>query len=262
MFVSIEGVANARDFGGKLGAGGRPVRRGRLLRTAHLAEVTDTGRETLQALEVATVVDLRRAVERTLQPNRLDGLPVTVIQSDLSERADDGAALPPHLQYLLEAELTPQATHDWMVSSYAEFPWYPQHQETFAGAFHALARSEGALVVHCAAGKDRTGILCGLILHALGVDDDAIAHDYLLTNQQPGFDQRTREFAERFEERLGRRIAHEALAPMVGVHEDFLQAAWSAIEARHGSRMAYLESLGIGDGTINAIQTRLLETGP
>lgn len=258
MFVSIEGVLNARDFGGKPGAGGRTVRPGRLLRTAHLAEVTDAGRATLQALEVATVVDLRRAVERNLQPNRLDGLPVTVIQSDLSERADDGAYLPPHMQYLLEAELTPQGTHDWMVSSYSEFPWYPQHQETFAAAFQALAVSEGALVVHCAAGKDRTGILCGLILHALGVDDAVIEHDYLLTNQQPGFDRRTREFAERFEERLGRRIAHEALEPMVGVHRDFLQAAWSAIDARHGSRLAYLGSLGIDDAMLEAIRSRLL----
>lgn len=258
MFVAIEGVANARDFGGKLGADGRAVRRGRLLRTAHLAEVTDAGRETLQALDVATVVDLRRTVERNLQPNRLDGLAIRVIQSDLSEREGDGASLPPHLQFLLEAELTPQATHDWMITSYGEFPWYPQHQETFAGAFRALAQSDGALVVHCAAGKDRTGILCGLILHALGVDDDAIAHDYLLTNQQPGFDQRTREFADRFAERLGRRIELEALAPMVGVHADFLQSAWSAIEARHGSRMGYLASLGIDDALIDTIRSRLL----
>jgi protein-tyrosine phosphatase len=260
MFVDIEGVANARDFGGAAvaGSGGR-VRRGVLFRTAHFNEITEAGRSAVRDMGLRTVVDLRRVQERALQPNQLDGLGVTTIASDLSERGpDDTAALPPHIQFLLETDLTPQATHDWMVGSYSQFPWFPQHVETFGATFRALAEDDRPLVIHCAAGKDRTGILCGLVLHALGVDDAAIEADYLATNRQPGFADRLREFAVRFEERLGKRLSEEALAPMVGVHADFLRAAWAAMEARHGSRTAYLEAIGVGPDVLDAMRAKLI----
>jgi protein-tyrosine phosphatase len=256
-FFEIDGVRNARDFGGQASALGGTVRRGVLLRTANFGFITEEGRATMAARGVKVVVDLRRATERAEHPNQLDGLPLRTIASDLSER--EGEDLAPHLQFLRDSDLTPQASHTWMVDSYRRFPWFPQHKETFLATFAALAAGEGPLVVHCAAGKDRTGILCGLILHVLGVSRDDIDTDYLLTNHQPDLMQRVSEFADMIEARFGRRISDEAMLPMVGVHEDFLTAAWDAMHAVNGGPDGYLASIGVDTDMIAAMRANLIE---
>ena len=116
----------------------------------------------------------------------------------------------------------------------------------------------GAGVIHCAAGKDRTGIGCALTLIALGVDEDAVYADYEFTNQAVDLEKRLPRIQARMEERLGRKLDAAALRPMLGVEIDYLREAMAAIEAKHGSALGYLEeALGVGSGERAALAAKL-----
>ncbi|GIU66524.1 tyrosine-protein phosphatase [Candidatus Phycosocius spiralis] len=253
-FILVEGVRNFRDFGAYPTQSGRTVAKHKLFRSANYAQMTNEGRAQLAELGVKTIVDLRRRHEREQQPSQFHGLDVEVVTSSLGE--DDTLALPPHLEFIRDTDLTLQATHDHMLRAYRRIPWEPQHIQLFKETFDRLARHESPLVIHCAAGKDRTGILCGLILHALGVDYDTILADYLLTNQVARDMDMIARYARQLSLQFNKVIEPATLAPMIGVHEDFLSQAWSHMDKREGGVDGYLARLGIDQ----AFKARLAES--
>jgi protein-tyrosine phosphatase len=255
-FLTIEGVRNFRDFGGYLGIDGRPVKRGHLFRSANYASITEQGLSQFSTTGIKLVVDLRRGPERITSPSQLPPNQVETIFSSLGD--GDGVTLPPHLQFIKDGDLTVERCHDHMMSSYRRIPWEPQHLATFKQTFDRLASGDGPLVIHCAAGKDRTGILCGLILHVLGVSQDDILHDYLLTNAVPLDTQWLNEYAKRMSDMFDRTIEPLTLLPMLGVHEDFLVQAWDEMARRNDGIDGYLTDLGVKDDLRDRLQERLL----
>jgi len=117
----------------------------------------------------------------------------------------------------------------------------------------------GAVLVHCAAGKDRTGIICALTHHIAGVHPDDIMADYLLTNDEAR-QRRKMDFLRGWL----RDIAHqevddEALRVAVGVNPAYLEAAFQVIRDAHGSIDAYLEdALGVDAALRERLHARLL----
>jgi protein-tyrosine phosphatase len=105
------------------------------------------------------------------------------------------------------------------------------------------------LVIHCTAGKDRTGFACALILHALGVPDDVIAEDYLLTNR----------FYVR-DPSHSPDLPEEVRLALASVEASFLGAAFEAIRADYGDLESYFrDGLGLGAEQRQTLQTRYLE---
>jgi protein-tyrosine phosphatase len=242
-FIPVEGVRNFRDFGSYPTQCGRMVAQHTLFRSANYAQMTDEGRAQLAKLGIKIVVDLRRHHERENQPSQFQDLELEVLTT--TQSGDDPLALPPHLEFIRNTDLSLQATHDHMLEAYRRIPWEREHIRLFQETFDRLARQDGPLVIHCAAGKDRTGILCGLILHALGVDHETIVADYLLTNQVArDMDMITR-YARQLSQQFDKAIDPMTLAPMIGVHEDFLSQAWSEMDRRDGGVDGYLAKLGI-----------------
>ncbi|MBC3194496.1 tyrosine-protein phosphatase [Pseudonocardia sp. C8] len=160
----VPGAYNVRDAGGYPTATGQ-VARGLLYRSAGLQHLGADGRAALVALGLRTVVDLRSSAERTAAPSALAGTGITVLDRPVHEGGtglvDDGDV--PTLARLYERMLSGCATG-------------------LVAAVRELARP-GALpaLVHCAAGKDRTGIVVALVLSATGVPDEVVAADYALT---------------------------------------------------------------------------------
>ena len=116
-----------------------------------------------------------------------------------------------------------------------------------------------AAVVNCAAGKDRTGILCALTHYTLGVDDDTIIADYELTNEAADVAERLPEAARQFNAYIGKDYPDEVYHPFVGVHRDFLDAALESIVSRSGGIEAYLaEHLKVGDPEIEVLRSKFL----
>ena len=123
----------------------------------------------------------------------------------------------------------------------------------------AITAHQPTAVVNCAAGKDRTGILCALTHHVLGVDRETIFIDYELTNQAANVAERLPEMARLFNEHIGKSYADDIYHPFVGVDAAFLEAAIASIEDQVGSLDAYLQdTLGVDDQARSNLMDRYL----
>jgi protein-tyrosine phosphatase len=253
--VPFDRILNFRDFGGYDTPNG-PVARGKLYRSASFHDATETDIAKLEAMDVRFLVDLRRPEERSFEPNRWPGENRRVHFND--EGAGAGMHLPPHLAALLQSDLSPASVRTYMTSLYREIPFDARLVRLYRTWFAELGEG-GAGVIHCAAGKDRTGIGCALTLLALGVGKDEVFADYEFTNQAIDLKERLPRIQARMEERLARKLDPEALRPMLGVEVDYLHNAFGAIEERHGGVETYLtEVLGVGEAERADLRQRLI----
>ena len=252
--IDFERVLNFRDFGGWETVDGAKVTRGKLWRSAAFSDASDADIARLNDMNLRFLVDLRRPEERRHEPNKWPGEATRVFVND---EGAEGVALPPHLVALLQSDLTPQSTRSYMMSLYQEIPFDPRLIRLYRDWFAELAEG-GSGVIHCAAGKDRTGVGCALTLLALGVDEETAFADYEFTNAAVDLEKRMPKIQARMEERLGRKLDSAALRPMLGVEVDYLRNALDAINAQHGSALGYLETeLGVGERERAALRGRL-----
>jgi protein tyrosine/serine phosphatase len=249
----FQAIDNFRDYGGYAVAGAR-VARGRLYRSAHQARATEADLAQLAQLNIATVVDLRRPSERRDQPSRRpSGWAGQVIES-----AHDDGGEAPHITFLKTADLTEDSGRAFMTGTYRRLPFEPAHIDLFSRYFRALAEGDGPVLIHCAAGKDRTGLLAALTHSLLGVSRDDLISDYLLTNIAVDLERRAEGIAKKLTEMTGRPASHGAVVAFLGVEADYLDGAFAEIVARHGSLRAYLEqALGVDDELAERIRARL-----
>ena len=253
---SFENVRNFRDFGGYAGADGRTVRTGVLYRSAQFGEASPADLAALETYNIKLQADLRRPDERERHGHRwpVEGVNVVLSDKGLATQA-------PHVRFLTEVSVDAEKAHGWMADYYRAAPFKEQHIDTFTAWFEglqALAPDEAA-VVNCAAGKDRTGILCALTHHVLGVDRETIFVDYELTNQAANVAERLPEMARLFNEHIGKSYADDIYHPFVGVDAAFLEAAIASIEDQVGSLDAYLhDTLGVDDQARSNLMDRYL----
>lgn len=252
--IALQGVENVRDFGDYAAGAGR-LKRGALFRAAHQAEATDADLEILASLGVVTLVDLRRPNERERSPSRRwTGFAAQVIDNDMGATGPD-----PWLTFIGGADLTEAAVHAYMDEYYRRLPFKERHIDLFRRYFLALAEGKGPVLIHCAAGKDRTGVLAALTHHVAGVSDDDIIDDYLLTNDPTRFERRGAIFMDHIEQATGRRPSEGAMRAAMGVEARYLAAALDVIKAAHGSLDSYLEqALGIDAATREKVRTHIL----
>lgn len=251
---SFERIDNFRDYGDYDTAAGRRIRPGRLLRSAHHSRATDADLARLKALDVRTIVDLRRPGERRDQPSRrYEGFAGQVVEGGI-----DNGTEAPHITFLKTQDLTPESGRRFMTRTYRALPFDAAHRDVFARYFRALGEAEGAVLIHCAAGKDRTGVLAALTHHLLGVAHDDLVADYLLTNTAVDLEGRAPDIAVQLEKATGRKPSHDAVVAFMGVEPAFLEAAIRSMEARSGSLDGYLETaLGVDAAMRDRIGERL-----
>ena len=222
------GPSNFRDLGAYTGAQGRRLRPGRIFRSDHLGALSGEDVAALTGLGLRRVLDLRGSRERESAVCALPGVPVhslaiepTVVQV---------------LSGLLAAghTLTPADVVAHMQDTYRGFVRHNTHR--FAELFSHLLEADGPVVFHCTAGKDRTGFAAALILHALGVGEDDVMRDYLLTNERL-----------RPPEASRHGLAPEVAQVLWRVQPEFLNASLEAVAQDYGDVQAYLrDALGLG----------------
>ena len=256
--LDFEGIPNFRDFGGAPTRDGGRVRRGLLFRSAHHAGATTADMRRLADLGVSLVLDLRRPPERRSHPTTLsEGHAPRLIYDRLSP---DEEARPPHLVFQKKAEAGLDEVMAWLISNYRAFPLDAAYAALFREWFQALAETDGAALVHCHAGKDRTGFLCAITLHVLGVEREAICQDYLQTNHSGPIESRIDKLLADVESEHGQRYDREAVRAALSADLRYLDAALEAVAETHGDLDSYLEAaLGVTPALRRHLRERLVE---
>jgi protein tyrosine/serine phosphatase len=252
--LPFETIRNFRDFGGYESRYGGQVRMGQLYRSGHHAEASETELAQMTALGIHVQADLRRPDEREKQKSRFQA-PVTITHDGGRETEA------PHMRFLTQVGINAAAAEQWMVEYYEAAPFKTHHVAMFQDWFAHLAAlpGEAAGLVNCAAGKDRTGILCALTHHVLGVDDADIRADYDLTNTAVDLNGRLPEAAAYFNSMLGKDYPAEVFRPFMGVDLRFLDTALGAIRDKTGSVDAYLvDTLKVDEAMQSEIRGRLI----
>jgi protein tyrosine/serine phosphatase len=239
----LDGVRNFRDFGGYEGADGARIRSGKLYRSGHFGEASENDLTAINLFNITLQADLRRPDERERHG---DKWPVSGVNRLFSDQGREQDA--PHVNFLKQVAIDADSSRGWMRDYYTNAPYRPALVETYTNWFEHLLSlgDDDAALVNCAAGKDRTGILCALTHHALGVSMEDIFIDYELTNTAAKVEERLPEARAYFNEMLSKDFEDQVYQPFVGVDRVFLDAAIAAIEDQSGSIDTYLErTLGV-----------------
>lgn len=253
-FFVTQGIHNLRDYGGYAVAGGGRVRTGVLLRSGQHMEASDADLALINRLDIRTVIDLRGVSERDGFPcRRHPKFAAQVIAYD-----GETSNSPPHEGGGGQVVMTPQRARERMLAVYTRMPVNPAMIDMFTRYFKALDENDGGSLVHCFAGKDRTGIAVALLLHALGVHHDDIVSEFLLTNDAPTRDILERQSLPRMEAHYGT-IEPEALHNLMGVLPEYIDTYFAEITRDHGSVDDYLATrLGVDEARKARLRDRLI----
>jgi protein-tyrosine phosphatase len=227
--IALEGALNVRDLGGLQGDhGGVPY--ARFIRAANPTQLSPTDLETLNKRGVVLDIDLRTAEEERASPDTL---------------AND-----PHVRYLPISLLgnqpltRPTSLQDMYVDALAN------DQSEFKSVFEAIADAgQGAVLYHCTAGKDRTGMISAMLLQLAGVPRDQIVHNYAVSAYylKPMMTGATGEMIK----------SNPAIAALMGSPPEAIEKFLDTLDSRFNGTAAYLQTVGVSASDIKKIRARL-----
>lgn len=252
--LPLEGVHNFRDYGGYVTTDGGRVKRGVLWRSGQHVDATEDDLGRIAELDLKHVIDFRGRSERTSYPcRRHEDFGAQVLFYD-----GETAALAPHVE-AAEGVLDVESAHAKMEALYSRLPRREPVLHVMRLYFDALSKGEGASLVHCLAGKDRTGMAVALLHHTLGVHWDDAMEDFLLTNTAGNIEARVAAGAVAVRDKWGN-ISDDTIRVLMGVDERYLAAMRKAVEAEYGSLDAFLKDvLGVDEERREALRLHLVE---
>jgi protein tyrosine/serine phosphatase len=252
--LPLEGINNFRDYGGYHAADGRKVRTGQLWRSAQHGDASNSDLAAVSAINFAHIIDLRGPSERESKPcRRPDDFAATVWVYP-----EETAGLALHTE-AANGVLTAVEARTAMMRLYEGIAFRDNLVPMLRLYFELLLRGDGPSLVHCVAGKDRTGWAVAMAQQALGVPREAIVADYMLTNAASRLEERIAAQAFRDLPRFAGMDA-DTVRALWGVEEDYIVTALDAAEARYGNLDSYLEAvLGIDATRREALRTLYLD---
>jgi protein-tyrosine phosphatase len=228
----MEAIHNFRDFGGYKTENGSRLKKGLLYRSGGLSKATDADLQELSELKIKTICDLRSAHERKKEPDIFpDGEPVTFFNIPMRPIVDYHGRSLKRLFSLMFGE---ERRRDYIAESYAAYREYatgylPQLKELFI----RISNPDNLpLLIHCSAGKDRTGVVVSMIQKILGVAPAVVMNDYLETNQNLG--EYTTEIADRLKKLAYFGVPWKMYMPLFEARTDYLNEAFLQIKEEFG----------------------------
>ena len=236
--LAWDACLNVRDLGGLAAADGRRVRRGALVRSDQLCRLSEGGRAALVTHGVRTVIDLRNPAEAEKDPDPI-----------WHEHGVDYLLIPQQSEQLWR-DLDPVAR----TRSERDCAVMDRRTEQIAAMARAVANAvPGGVLIHCLAGKDRTGIAVAMLLSLVGVSEADIAADYSLSVEN---------LAAELAAALAAAPDDEARARLERSYDasaETMLATLAHLRTRHGGAQAYLTRAGLSEADIARIRARLLE---
>lgn len=266
-WIELDGAVNVRDLGGLATTDGPATRFGRVLRSDNLQDLTPSDvRRLVGDLDLRHVVDLRSGPEVRLEgPGPLtreaavtihhlslfaEGGQHTDVAADAAEE-EPGTAVDTDKVLPWQTRRGDGPEHDRSVLHYLGY--LHERPDSIVTALRVMARGDGAALVHCAAGKDRTGVVCAFALETVGVVREEIVADYARTG-------------ERIEALLGRLRASRTYGPDLDSrpadthipHAFIMEKFLSVVDERFGGVRGWLGLHGWTDADSAALRSRLV----
>ena len=233
--IALPGTLNLRDLGGYPAAGGGTVRWRTLLRSDALHRLDDAGRAALAGLGLRTVIDLRTDEEVRAAPSALDSTGARTFHVPIFSAAAIGR-LPPELA----------AVYRYMIDDCGT---------AIAGAIGRLCAGAALPgLIHCTAGKDRTGLVAALVLEVIGVPDEFIAADYAMSASYLDPEAARAIRRVRAVSGVGRWLDLGAL----GASPQVIVTALARVRAQDGSAAGYLIRHGLTRPDLDRLRTALI----
>jgi protein-tyrosine phosphatase len=232
--VPLEGVQNLRDLGGYTAIAGTETVWGVIYRSDSLHNLTSADRAELERRGVTTVIDLRRAHELEAEPNPF-AQSSGYLHISLFDNLPSGSIVRSNLETLYDAILT-------------------HCGDALRDVLESIIAAPGTAVVHCKAGKDRTGLIAALLLGGVGVPDETIADDYALTTTHA-----KALLADQLEAAKSAGLDIERTAHFLSADRETMLETLKRLRERHGSVRVYLTHIGISRSAARAIRTALVE---
>jgi protein-tyrosine phosphatase len=241
---------NLRDYGGYRTTDGSLLKTGVLFRSGQLDHAAAEDQGLVARMGIDRVIDFRGRDEVAASiPAAFAGFAGSVF---FATNLDNPV---PHAMDRLAAAESPARVGELMSDVYRRLVRSGRFIETMRGYFHALVASEGATLVHCFAGKDRTGLAVALFQHVMGVDRADIVGEYLLTNAMG--EGRIAIGAEALQRQAPDGTPNWLFREVMSVNEAFLDAGFAEIESRWGSVEAYIvEATGMNQAALADLRAR------
>ncbi len=236
-----EGCLNSRDLGGYATTDGRETRWGAVIRSDRLGDLTAKGQAALVAHGIYTIIDLRTPAELASHPNPF---------ADAAHLGGHGIAY--HNIPLVDPGSLSRGHFITLADDYIDM--LTSFSKSIARIVQTIAAAPGGgVVIHCMAGKDRTGIISALLLGLARVPNETIAADYAITAEclRPAE-------AEWLETGPGDRAEREALLLKYEATAEVMLTTLAHLDAMYGGPEAYLQAAGVSDDDMERLRRRLL----
>ena len=246
--LRLEGSWNSRDVGTLTDA-----KKGILLRSANLANLSKEGQEKLLELGVTDVIDLRTHAE--IESYGIDKLPasinlhmVPIDAGDVSKFKDAfGDSVAESLKTLMADPHAEKIGATYMTQMYRQLVGQETSAKQLVDAMKIIAAAQGATLIHCTAGKDRTGVLSALVLSVVGVLNNSIEEDYLYSNNS----------VETLQAHIGsHEIPPQFSQVMFGVNPQYLRAAQAEIKEHYGNIDEFLKKNDFSDDNLAQLRNK------
>lgn len=250
--LPLQGGINFRDQAGNSGKDGRKVKSGMLLRAGALDRLTAEDCHYLSQIPLSNIIDYRDADEVMVKPDVLwqgvkyDNIPANPLSDEVNA----------NFAKLTDEALASFDAVDFMSRLYNQLPFNNQAYRYLTQVMQQPG--EGALVQHCAVGKDRTGIGSAIVLLTLGASKETVIEDYMLT--ETTLAPYRVEIIKHMSAQLNEQHGIDSISYVMSAKESFIGTALKAIEQRYGNTDNWLEQeFGLTAGVRLKIQNKYLE---
>lgn len=250
--LSLSTIHNLRDYGGYRTIDNRQLLSGKLFRSGQVSDADPQELSKIDHLSLRSIIDLRGDRERQEHPF------VVPVDAQYSlHHAQGGMEDAPHLSGRFAHMKDVTEVQAAMTAFYSQMPFIPECQAAFGVYFEVLAQLEGPTLVHCFAGKDRTGFAVALLHTLLGVHPDDRMAEYLKTNETG--EARVEAGIAAMRSKHGIDINESAFREVMMVRPEYLQSAFNALDEVAGGAAAYVSNtLKKPDAVIDRIRQHYL----